>query len=75
VTKGVTGDAHAVKVGIMAKTSDSKFVGHPTGLGWLSATEFWERFSYYGMQALLVLYMTHSILLPGHVGASHPFAR
>jgi POT family proton-dependent oligopeptide transporter len=33
----------------------------------LSFTEFWERFSYYGMQALLVLYMTHRLLLPGHV--------
>lgn len=43
------------------------FLGHPSALGWLSATEFWERFSYYGMQALLVLYLTHSLLLPGHV--------
>jgi len=46
---------------------DRAFFGHPVGLGWLSATEFWERFSYYGMQALLVLYMTHALLLPGHV--------
>jgi POT family proton-dependent oligopeptide transporter len=52
---------------MMAKSSDTIFLGHPSGLGWLSAAEFWERFSYYGMQALLVLYMTHSILLPGHV--------
>jgi POT family proton-dependent oligopeptide transporter len=37
------------------------------GLGWLSATEFWERFSYYGMATMLVLYMRHSILLPGHI--------
>jgi len=51
----------------MAKNSDTVFFGHPVGLAWLSAAEFWERFSYYGMQALLVLYMTHSILLPGHV--------
>ncbi|MBS0471213.1 MAG: hypothetical protein JSR60_09085 [Proteobacteria bacterium] len=47
--------------------SDRAFLGHPSGLGWLSFTEFWERFSYYGMAALLVLYMTHSLLLPGHV--------
>ena len=47
--------------------SDTAFVGHPRGLGWLSFTEFWERFSYYGMQALLVLYMTHQLLQPGHV--------
>jgi proton-dependent oligopeptide transporter, POT family len=50
-----------------ARNSDTVFLGHPAGLGWLSAAEFWERFSYYGMQALLVLYMTHSVLLPGHV--------
>ncbi|HEX3674166.1 MAG TPA: oligopeptide:H+ symporter [Rhizomicrobium sp.] len=50
-----------------ASRSDTAFLGHPAGLGWLSFSEFWERFSYYGMQALLVLYMTHSLLLPGHV--------
>ena len=47
--------------------SDTKFIGHPVGLGWLSASEFWERFSYYGMQTLLVLYLTHYLLLPGHI--------
>ena len=46
--------------------SDTAFLGHPAGLGWLSASEFWERFSYYGMQGLLVLYMTHQFLMPGH---------
>jgi POT family proton-dependent oligopeptide transporter len=51
----------------MAKQSDTAFLGHPIGLAWLSAAEFCERFSYYGMQALLVLYMTNSLLLPGHV--------
>jgi POT family proton-dependent oligopeptide transporter len=48
--------------------SDTAFLGHPSGLGWLAFTEFWERFSYYGMQALLVLYMTHQLLTPEHVG-------
>jgi POT family proton-dependent oligopeptide transporter len=47
--------------------ADTAFLGHPRGLGWLSFTEFWERFSYYGMQALLVLYLTHQLLKPGHV--------
>ncbi len=51
----------------MAKRGDTAFLGHPSGLGWLSGSEFWERFSYYGMQTLLVLYMTHHLLLPGHV--------
>ncbi|MBV8798363.1 MAG: MFS transporter [Alphaproteobacteria bacterium] len=47
--------------------SDRKFIGHPVGLGWLSASEFWERFAYYGMQTLLVLYLTHYLLQPGHI--------
>jgi POT family proton-dependent oligopeptide transporter len=41
--------------------------GHPRGLTTLFATEMWERFSYYGMRALLVLYLTKYLLLPGHV--------
>ncbi|MDE1988010.1 MAG: oligopeptide:H+ symporter [Alphaproteobacteria bacterium] len=47
--------------------SDTVFIGHPRGLGWLSASEFWERFSYYGMQTLLVLYLMHYLLQPGHI--------
>ena len=46
---------------------DKSFLGHPKGLGYLAFTEAWERFSFYGMQALLVLYMTKSLLLPGEV--------
>jgi proton-dependent oligopeptide transporter, POT family len=46
---------------------DTAFLGHPAGLGWLAASEFWERFSYYGMLTLLTLYMTHQALLPGHI--------
>jgi proton-dependent oligopeptide transporter, POT family len=40
--------------------------GHPPGLAILSATELAERFSYYGMTALLALYMVKQLLLPGH---------
>ncbi|HEY0281076.1 MAG TPA: oligopeptide:H+ symporter [Rhizomicrobium sp.] len=47
--------------------SDTVFIGHPRGLGWLSASEYWERFSYYGMQTLLVLYLIHYLLLPGNI--------
>lgn len=43
-------------------TKDS-FLGHPKGLYVLFFTEMWERFSYYGMRALLVLYMTQYLLL------------
>jgi proton-dependent oligopeptide transporter, POT family len=45
-----------------------EFLGHPKGLAFLFTTEMWERFSYYGMRALLVLYMTKYLLLPGHAG-------
>jgi POT family proton-dependent oligopeptide transporter len=51
----------------VANGSDRAFLGHPKGLAFLSFTEAWERFSYYGMQTLLVLYMVHQLLLPGHV--------
>ena len=43
------------------------FFGQPRGLAYLAFTEAWERFSFYGMTALLVLYMTQQLLLPGHV--------
>ena len=39
-------------------------MGHPRGLFYLAFTEAWERFSYYGMTALLVLYMVNQLLLP-----------
>lgn len=45
--------------------SDS-FFGHPRGLAYLAFTEMWERFSYYGMTALLALYMTKQLLTAGH---------
>src|SRR4051812_46379284 len=40
--------------------------GHPRGLTWLFTTEMWERFSYYGMRAILVLYLTNFLLLHPH---------
>ena len=42
--------------------------GHPRGLTFLFTTEMWERFSYYGMRALLILYMTKFVLLPENAG-------
>jgi POT family proton-dependent oligopeptide transporter len=42
---------------------------HPAGLYVLFTTEMWERFSYYGMRALLVYYMVKCILLPGTAGS------
>jgi len=42
--------------------SDTSFFGHPRGLAILFFTEMWERFSYYGMRGLLVLYLTQHFL-------------
>ena len=50
----------------LANPHDRSFVGHPKGLGYLSFTEACERFSYYSMQTLLVLYMVKYLLLPEH---------
>lgn len=44
--------------------SDRAFLGHPKGLGYLAFVEGCERFSYYSMQTLLVLYMVKYLLLP-----------
>src|ERR1041385_5438205 len=42
-----------------------QLLGHPYGLFVLFFTEMWERASYYGMRALLTLYMTGSVMQPG----------
>jgi POT family proton-dependent oligopeptide transporter len=44
---------------------DTRFFGHPRGLSTLFLTELWERFSYYGMRALLILFMTAPIAAGG----------
>jgi POT family proton-dependent oligopeptide transporter len=51
-------------VAIPARESD--LFGHPRGLTYLFTTEMWERFSYYGMRALLVLYMVKYAFQPEH---------
>lgn len=48
--------------------------GHPPGLFYLAFTEAWERFSFSGMQALLVLYMVDQLLTPGHIERVQGFA-
>jgi POT family proton-dependent oligopeptide transporter len=52
------------------------FLGQPVGLAYLAFTEVWERFSFYGMGAILVLYMSQALFLPGrieHVGGFAAF--
>jgi proton-dependent oligopeptide transporter, POT family len=55
----------------MSVTPDAArdFLGHPRGLAVLFATEAWERFSYFGNAALVVLYMTKYLLEPGRFEA------
>ncbi|HZP78975.1 MAG TPA: peptide MFS transporter [Pseudolabrys sp.] len=52
-------------------TRSTELFGHPRGLTFLFATEMWERFSYYGMKALLVLYMVKYLLLAPNAEAVH----
>ncbi|WP_137167851.1 peptide MFS transporter [Salinimonas lutimaris] len=47
------------------KSNDTSFFGHPGGLQTLFFTEMWERMSYYGMRALLVIFMTMAIQQQG----------
>jgi proton-dependent oligopeptide transporter, POT family len=53
------------KVLLKGRTSD--YFGHPRGLTFLFTTEMWERFSYYGMRALLTLYMVKYLFQPGRM--------
>src|SRR5579862_9827369 len=56
------------------ETREPQLFGHPRGLTFLFTTEMWERFSYYGMRAILVLYLTNFLLLSGqaeHVVGYH----
>lgn len=48
--------------------NQKQFLGHPVGLFVLFFTEMWERFSYYGMRALLVLYMTDYLIINADKG-------
>jgi proton-dependent oligopeptide transporter, POT family len=51
--------------GLGDAASDRSFFGHPRGLSTLFFSEMWERFSYYGMRAFLILYMTASVATGG----------
>ena len=58
----------------LAPAGEGILIRHPKGLFYLAFTEAWERFSYYGMTALLTLYMVNQLLLPGHVESVAGFA-
>ncbi len=70
--------APEVKPGVPPSAFDTvrkqrTFLGHPVGLYFLFFTEMWERFSYYGMRALLVLYMVNHLIRGAQSGTSHVF--
>jgi POT family proton-dependent oligopeptide transporter len=50
--------------GTWKTANPGELFGHPRGLTFLFTTEMWERFSYYGMRSLLILYMVKFLLLP-----------
>src|SRR5690606_3732250 len=50
---------------IVASVPQTGFFGHPKGLFTLFFTEFWERFSYYGMRAFLLFYMYYEVTKDG----------
>ena len=54
-------------VPLAGEIPEPQFFGHPRGLWYLAFTEAWERFSFYGMQALLVLYMVNYLLEPERI--------
>lgn len=59
--------------GPVSRADTHGFFGHPKGLSTLFFTEMWERFSYYGMRALLTLYMTKSFA-EGGLGFDEKYA-
>ena len=50
------------------ESADTGFLGHPRGLLYLISAEGFWGFAYYGMVALLTLYMTRELFTPGHIG-------
>src|ERR1700755_2807961 len=50
---------------VIDPASDRSFFGHPRGLSTLFFTEMWERFSFYGIRPLLVLFMTAAMMNGG----------
>lgn len=60
-------DRGAEQQAAVAPLSEDMLWGHPKGVYFLAMTEAWERFSFYGMRGLLILYMVQELLLAGHV--------
>ena len=54
--------------GVQGKAQSATIFGHPRGVVVLWSTEVWDRISFHGMQALLVLYLANQLLLPANIG-------
>jgi len=67
-------DAQAQAEQLIGADCRDSFFGEPKALGYLAFTEAWERFSYYGMTSILVLYMSHALFLPGRIEGIAGFA-
>src|SRR5437870_2915206 len=59
--------------GIARGASQRTFFGHPVGLSTLFATEMWERFSFYGIRPLLIIFMATAVM-NGGFGFERPMA-
>ncbi|MBP7551645.1 MAG: hypothetical protein KA761_15240, partial [Gemmatimonadaceae bacterium] len=53
--------AKPVSADLAPFVNDKRFFGHPLGLSTLFATEMWERFSFYGLRPLLILFMSAAL--------------
>src|SRR5690349_10613833 len=61
ISKDPSATAVTVDTPPIPPSQDTGFFGHPRGLSTLFFTEMWERFSYYGLRPLLVLFMTAAL--------------
>ncbi|EGD60353.1 amino acid/peptide transporter [Novosphingobium nitrogenifigens DSM 19370] len=66
MTSSVPDPAAGAAAAVAVETLDRSWFGHPRQLARLFATEMWERFGYYGMRALLTLYLTKHFLFSDH---------
>ena len=57
----MTEENHADRALRQSVAESKQFLGHPQGLFYLFFAELWERFSFYGMRALLMLYMVNQL--------------
>jgi POT family proton-dependent oligopeptide transporter len=71
----ISGKERAGSIGDADHADGRTLFGHPRGLVFIASTELWDRISFHGMQALLVLYMVGQLLLPGHIERIAGFAQ